>query len=469
VSNLKKEIDAIQAKEIAQGGLTQGQQTQIARNELRMDQIAEELESLEETLNESIQESIGARTGRVGLKNMKGVVEDEDKGQSDDDEFYDRTKRRMGPDQKAEEKQTVETAESLLEKRENIAKDIENTMAALQAEEPSNQTYNSRGILVSEDPLDAFMTGLSSQIVKDRTTRLQNKLDRLQSEMDRVVFLLKIADPTGEVSRKQDSQLCTSTPFQAGKLLLSSAGKPMNTHISSDQKNPNKLQRGNNAVGAKFSEEKSFVLTAVVDGASQHEKSGSGDSDKEVKSTSGGFDEEISATMKQRWLGAVHDTEDKVHNEEKFIHLESAFDSIDFVGYKDRIKALTSSNEARISVSILEDAEGLVLRKPKAINCKSNPKKVNREDNEIENASSTTTGVAAETSAEDAVALLLRHKRGLSSSDKQDQSKEQDVICSNECASNECAQKKKSRRLGPEKPAFLKEDCTRYDAWVPPQ
>ncbi|KAH9292125.1 hypothetical protein KI387_042685 [Taxus chinensis] len=164
VSNLKKEIDAIQAKEIAQGGLTQGQQTQIARNELRMDQIAEELESLEETLNESIQESIGARTGRVGLKNMKGVVEDEDKGQSDDDEFYDRTKRRMGPDQKAEEKQTVETAESLLEKRENIAKDIENTMAALQAEEPSNQTYNSRGILVSEDPLDAFMTGLSSQI-----------------------------------------------------------------------------------------------------------------------------------------------------------------------------------------------------------------------------------------------------------------------------------------------------------------
>lgn len=36
---MKKEIDAIRAKDIAQGGLTQGQQTQIARNEQRMSQV----------------------------------------------------------------------------------------------------------------------------------------------------------------------------------------------------------------------------------------------------------------------------------------------------------------------------------------------------------------------------------------------------------------------------------------------
>lgn len=36
---MKKEIDAIRAKDIAQGGLTQGQQTQIARNEQRMTQV----------------------------------------------------------------------------------------------------------------------------------------------------------------------------------------------------------------------------------------------------------------------------------------------------------------------------------------------------------------------------------------------------------------------------------------------
>lgn len=36
---MKKEIDAIRAKDISQGGLTQGQQTQIARNEQRISQV----------------------------------------------------------------------------------------------------------------------------------------------------------------------------------------------------------------------------------------------------------------------------------------------------------------------------------------------------------------------------------------------------------------------------------------------
>ncbi|MED6194092.1 hypothetical protein PIB30_025339 [Stylosanthes scabra] len=60
IANMKKEINSIRVKDISQGGLTQGQQTQIARNEQRMTQILEELENLEETLNDSIRESIGA-------------------------------------------------------------------------------------------------------------------------------------------------------------------------------------------------------------------------------------------------------------------------------------------------------------------------------------------------------------------------------------------------------------------------
>jgi hypothetical protein len=37
---MKKEIDAIRVKDISQGGLTQGQQTQIARNEQRISQVS---------------------------------------------------------------------------------------------------------------------------------------------------------------------------------------------------------------------------------------------------------------------------------------------------------------------------------------------------------------------------------------------------------------------------------------------
>lgn len=36
---MKKEINSIRVKDISQGGLTQGQQTQIARNEQRISQV----------------------------------------------------------------------------------------------------------------------------------------------------------------------------------------------------------------------------------------------------------------------------------------------------------------------------------------------------------------------------------------------------------------------------------------------
>ena len=40
IANMKKEIDAIRVKDISQGGLTQGQQTQIARNEQWISQVS---------------------------------------------------------------------------------------------------------------------------------------------------------------------------------------------------------------------------------------------------------------------------------------------------------------------------------------------------------------------------------------------------------------------------------------------
>lgn len=451
VANLKKEIDAIQAKEIAQGGLTQGQQTQIARNEQRIEQILEELESLEETLNQSIQESIGARTGKTDHAKKKPTDEDEYEGQSDDDEFYDRTKK--GAREKKEEKQQmVETAETLLEKKENLAREIEDTRVALQAEEPNNQKQNSEGNLESDDPLDAFMTGVSSQIVKDRATRLQHKLDGLLSEMERLVYLLKIADPTGEASLKRETQLCS---LKTGQSLSVSVGKPISKSASSDQKKP-KISQKNYDVGKVNSEEKMSLSTAVADvKVLEHDKN-----------TNVGIVKDTSAIMKPRWLGAVHNPDDKVQSQGDFIHPENVSDSNEFVAYKDRRKAqITSNKEDNVSASILEDAEGLVLRKPKETGQKSNPRKENREDEEIQCGLPSTTGVDAETTAADAVALLLRHKRGFTASGEEDHSGEPELPSS---IAHE-PQKKKNRKLGPEKPGFLTQRGTDYDTWVPPQ
>lgn len=51
---------------------------------LALFQLLEELESLEETLNESIRESLGARTGRY-MSKKKPIFEDEEDG---DDRYY---------------------------------------------------------------------------------------------------------------------------------------------------------------------------------------------------------------------------------------------------------------------------------------------------------------------------------------------------------------------------------------------
>lgn len=50
IANMKKEINAIQVKDISQGGLTQGQQTQIARNEQRIAQVLLEKSKLDKNL-----------------------------------------------------------------------------------------------------------------------------------------------------------------------------------------------------------------------------------------------------------------------------------------------------------------------------------------------------------------------------------------------------------------------------------
>lgn len=451
VANLKKEIDAIQAKEIGQGGLTQGQQTQIARNEQHIEQILDELESLEETLNQSIQESVGARIGKPGYAKKKPTDEDEYEGQSDDDEFYDRTKK-GAIEKKEERQQMVETAETLLEKKEKLTKEIEDTRVALEAEEPTNEKQNAEGNSESDDPLDAFMTGVSSQIVKDRAIRLQHKLESLLSEMERVVYLLKIADPTGEASLKRETQLYS---LNTGQSLSVSVGKPINKSASSDQKNPTILQKKYD-VEKINSEDKISLSTAVADvKVLEHDKN-----------TTVGIVKETSAVTKPRWLGAVHNPEDKVQNQGDFISPENVSDSSEFVAYKDRRKAqITSSKEVEISASVLEDAEGLVLRKPKEMGQKSNTRKENREDEKIQCGLTSTTGVDTETSAADAVALLLRHKRGFAASDDEDHSEEPELPSG---IAHE-PQKKKSRKLGPEKPGFLTQHGTDYDGWVPPQ
>lgn len=80
---------------------------------------------------------------------------------SDDDEFYDRTQKSSKP--KSGENQSVETADSLLDKKDALIKQIEDKEKSLLDEDKPAEMNE-----VSEagDALDAYMSAVSTQLGK---------------------------------------------------------------------------------------------------------------------------------------------------------------------------------------------------------------------------------------------------------------------------------------------------------------
>lgn len=439
IAHMKKEIDAIRAKDIAQGGLTQGQQTQIARNEQRMTQIMEELENLEETLNESIRESIGARSGRISRGKGKGTAEDGEDFSSDDDEFYDRTKKPSV--QKAGENLSVETADTLLDKRDAIMKQMEDKKEVLLIEKnkmaPETAVENGAG-----DALDTYMSGLSSQLVLDKTMQLEKELSSLQSELDRTLFLLKIADPSGDAARKRDSKVQVMKPDKAEVPVSATKSQP-----PTEPKKSSALGKPTNVSMQKQKAEDAVVAEMVSNDAAE--------TDKNVIDAPDGKPTVYTA-VKPQWLGAIDKRKMETQQEEVLVMDESD----QFVDYKDRQKILSSVDGAEVNVDseIESAAPGLIIRKRKGAEGPG------ANDNEAPE-QLTSSSVGAELLAEDAVALLLKHKRGYHAEDEEGNHQSQEISGTNQRGKEK---KRPKRVLGPEKPSFLKSNPD-YETWVPPE
>ncbi|CAA7055528.1 unnamed protein product [Microthlaspi erraticum] len=415
IGHMSKEVSAIRAKDISQGGLTQGQQTQIARNEQRTAELLEELESLEETLNDSIRESLGAKTGRKPKGKKKGIVEDEDDFSSDEDDFYDRTKKKPLT-QKGSESQTVETVDSLLEKRDKVLKEIEEKNEQLSAEK-NKMEIETVAEVESGDSLDAYMTGLSTSLVQDKTTQIQQELSALQSELDRILYLLKIADPTGAEVKKRvlksqepKVKIVEKPPVEKTKSLPLKPANPDEKLEKETGKDPAKVEM-------KESE------TA-----------------EEKKTT-------VFVPFKPQWLGSAADKESVEEKTPAVVAAAATTESTDdadgFVDYKDR-------------KTMIEGATGLIIRKRKQVD------KSKEEDEESKEKQ-------AEVMAQDAVALLLKHSVGhhVNEEDKEISNKEE----KSKQGSGHSRKKKKAKKvLGADKPGFPDESSTDFDSsWVPPQ
>ncbi|XP_057436213.1 uncharacterized protein LOC130728686 isoform X2 [Lotus japonicus] len=463
IANMKKEINAIQVKDISQGGLTQGQQTQIARNEQRIAQVFEELENLEETLNDSIRESLGARTGKISSGKKKGAGEDEEEEFSDDDdEFYDRTKKKPSH-QKPGDSQSIETADTLLDKRDAMMKEINDKKELLMIEKNKLPSEGSTQDEVG-DSLDAYMTSVSSQLVNDKSAQLEKELSALQSELDRISYLLKIADPTGEAAKKRELKLQEPKPKNtegvASTIKKPLAETPQSSEpcVKSDDKKPPKEAQKVGESCAKSNDHKPLV-EAQKDSESCVK---AGDSMQEEKPAAiivgsdkpqPGFDRleaenAVFALPKPQWLGAV---EDKVTDDAQTLvappHLHETDESNQFVDYKDRNKILGSSNDGGTSVQskIESAAPGLIIRKRKQVeSAGTNSNDASQQSN------------LGEQLAEDAVALLLKHQKGLYAEDDEEK--------------DEGQQKRRSKKvLGPAKPSFLSDEMDYDNTWVPPK
>ncbi|PPD90893.1 hypothetical protein GOBAR_DD12170 [Gossypium barbadense] len=447
IAHMKKEIDAIRAKDIAQGGLTQGQQTQIARNEQRITQVLEELESLEETLNESIRESIGARGGTT------------------------RGKRKGGPEDDEED------ISSLLDKRDAITEEIEEKKELLLTEK--NKMTSDTGLETEAgDALDAYMSGLSSQLdlvillsicfyflshlkqqvvnsemqvadvadsylslsVLDRTVQIEKELSALQSELDRIFYLLKIADPTGEAAKKRDMKAQVPAPDRP---------RPPAAAVRKQiAKEPKKISSATEPANSPVQKE------GVADVSMESRKK----PEKNVVSDTSEGEKAIYTVAKPQWLGAVENKEIKESNQ--VIEVVDTHKVDDFVDYKDRKKVLGSADNPQVKEpsGIEATASGLIIRTQKQV---EKPEAGDKPSDQ-----STTPSTGAEEIAQNAVALLLKHTRGYHV-DEEELNETPDMSARNQSKKKE---KKPKRVLGPEKPSFLDSNPDpEYETWVPPE
>ncbi|KAL3681305.1 hypothetical protein R1sor_024261 [Riccia sorocarpa] len=406
LANLRKENDAIQAKEISQGGLTQGQQTQIARNEQRMAQLLDELENMEETLNESIREAIIGRTGksRGGKKTLQNEDDEDDPS---DDEFYDRTSKLKEKKKKKEAGQVVETAETLLEKKSSISKEIEGVRLLMKAEEEQDKQQDMvNKETESLDPLDKFMTAISTSIEQDRTARLQKELESLSKDLERVERLLKLADPMGDASKKWELRQTPESLTAATDL-----AQKIDRRIFPKKDNAEELSSSTDKKDDSVSN----------DGQSQT-------SDKQDKENT----PDLRPLDPPVRLGAPLL---KQESEEKPVERygRESDNAAGFISYKDRKKD-REENKSKESFR-REDRAPTVI-----------------ESREVEATTEADKDVA------DTVALLLKHKRGLAEGDTQ--------TAGSALESSQQPLKKK-KIYGPAKPSYMT-DAEEKESWVPP-
>lgn len=258
----------------------------------------------------------------------------------------------------------------------------------------------------------------------DSIQKIQNEISDLQAELDKTTYLLKIADPMGEASRKRD--------------LMAEAPKPKTTPSVPKPPKPEQKQGSLPLLPVGSGIEDSSITK-------QKEHTEATEITEDTNSS-----KPVYSALKAQWLGATRELP-----EENMV-LETQLDENEldnFVDYIDRNKALKPVNSGS---DIKGAASGLIIRKRKSVHETEAVGGINSE-------AEASVSSGAEASAVDAVALLLKHKHGLSALEEEE--RENKKAKSRDKGKDSSKQK---RVLGPSRPDFL-DGNPEYEAWVPPE
>lgn len=290
----------------------------------------------------------------------------------------------------------------------------------------------------------------------DKTQQLEKEISALQSELDRILYLLKIADPTGEAAKKRNLKIADQVGEAAKeKELKVKETKPSKSETpAAIKKQPPVEPKENSETGKPenglMQKEESTDATGKL---SNKPEAG----ENTLDTTEGKTSVPVYVVAKPQWLGAVEKRETEENNQ--LVAPSDVHGADEFVDYKDRKKILASSDGTRVKMeSEIENATpGLIIRKRKQVH--------EFEGNDIDaHQQSTSSSTASGFMAEDAVSLLLKHKRGYHALDEDNNTEGVDVLKGHQLSKD----KKPKRVLGPEKPSFLEtsSDC---ETWVPPE
>lgn len=219
MENLKQEKARILAKQHQLTGLTEGQQQQLARNEQRIETLLREIEDTEEKIHakNAQREQTAAKSSASTTRKKASASEALYGYDSDEDDFYDRTrsnqqrlaKRKQkivsaGPTSAAQStakvtgvaKEGALTAVAIEAKIRMLEEDLAKVKEQLSAIELDEANKVADEVKEEEvDSLDSFMNATSKQLVESDRDAVTRRKSELEKELARHRQLLVIATP----------------------------------------------------------------------------------------------------------------------------------------------------------------------------------------------------------------------------------------------------------------------------------